>query len=210
MNHPIPPRRTALPVALPVRLLALLLAVPAALLLAGCHRAPVNLQSRITDALTPPAVIADWIIQGRNDFMLFDLRSPAQFAQGHLPNAVAVDPARLRERGIVRALPDYKKLVFYAQDDAPAAELLAPLFERGLHVMILQGGYAGWERTVLAKPARLDSPEAAKRDAVARFFRGESALGTPQPLQNIPAAKYLKPAALPPAKPAPSYESEGC
>ena len=187
-----------------------LIALAAALALVACGREPVNLNGRMQAAITPPGVIADWIIQGRNDFMLFDLRDAAAYAQGHLPGAVQVEPARLRDRGIVRALPDYKALVFYGQNAAPSADLLRPLFERGLHVMILDGGYAGWERQVLSKPPRVASAEEARRDAVARFFRGESALGTPQPLKDIPASKFLKPAALPPAKPAPSYESEGC
>ena len=192
-----------------VRMMALA-GLALALLLAGCEREPANFSGRLQAAITPPGVIADWLIQGRNDFMLFDLRDAAAYDRGHLPDAVRVDPAKLRDRGIVRALPDYKTLVFYAQADEPAADLLAPLFQRGLHVMILRGGYAGWERNVLAKPHNVVTLDDARRDAVARFFRGESALGTPQPLKDIPAAKYLKPAALPPAKAAPSYESEGC
>ncbi|HKI99482.1 MAG TPA: rhodanese-like domain-containing protein [bacterium] len=181
-----------------------------ALSLAACSREPVNLAGRMNAALTPPRVIADWIIEGRNDFMLFDLRSPADFAKGHLPNAVQVDAAKLRDRGVVRALPDYKKLVFYGNGEQPSAEVLEPLFARGLHVMILEGGYGGWQRAVLTEPPHATTPEEAKRVAVAKYFRGESALGTPEPLKNIPAAKYLRPAQLPAAKPAPTYESEGC
>ena len=181
-----------------------------AFLLSACTREPANLGGRMRAAITPPGVIAGWIIQGRNDFMLFDLRDPTEFDQGHLPHAVQVDPAKLRDPDIVRGLPDYKALVFYGHSEEPDAKLLEPLFERGLHVIILEGGYMGWERHVLSKPRSVATPEEAKRDAMARFFRGESALGTPQPLKDIPADKYLKPAALPPARPPQSYESEGC
>jgi rhodanese-related sulfurtransferase len=202
------PRSVALPrsATLPFwAALALALALPAA-----CSREPAHLEARVQAALTPPAVIADWIIQGRNDFMLFDLRSADAFAAGHLPNAVRVEPAKLRAAGVVRALPDYKKLVFYGDADAGQGEQLAPLFARGLHVMILDGGYGAWQRQVLSPPEHAGTPELARRDAVARYFRGESALGTPTQLQDIPAKQYLRPAQLPPAKPAPTFESEGC
>jgi rhodanese-related sulfurtransferase len=189
--------------------LSLSLLLPLALL-AACSREPAVPQSRVAAALTPPAVIADWIIQGRNDFALFDLRDPAAFAKGHLPAAVQVDPAKLREPGIVRALPDYKTLVFYGTDDSLHAEVLAPLFARGLHVMIVQGGYAGWQRHVLTRPQHATTPELAKQDAVARYFRGESVLGTAAPLKGIRAEQFLRPPALPAARPAPTYESEGC
>lgn len=192
----------------------LMLAVPALLALlaplASCSREPVALESRMHDAVTPPAVIADWVIQGRNDFLLFDLRDEAAYAAGHLPTAVRVDPASLKDPGVVRALPDYKKLVFYNGEDTVTGDLLRPVFARGLHVMILEGGYAGWQRTVLARPATVTTPAEAKRDAVAKYFRGESAMGTPEPLKNIPAEKYLRPPSLPAAQPAPTYQSEGC
>lgn len=190
----------------PIGMLALLAVVA---LLAACTRERVPLEHRASAALTPPTVIADWIIQGRNDFMLFDLRSEAAFAAGHLPQAVRVEPAKLQEPGVVRALPGYKKLVFYAEGDV-GADTLAPLFQRGLHVMIVDGGYEGWERQVLSKPEQVATPQEAKRDAVARYFRGESALGTPKPLEEISAEQYLRPPQLPAAAPAPTYESEGC
>ena len=200
------PTRTA-----PNRLLTLLLATVLAWpLLAACSREPTGLDSRIRAAVTPPPVIADWIIQGRNDFMVFDLRSELDFAAGHLPNAVRVDPRTLSDPGVVRALPDYKKLVFYNGENAVSGELLGVLFERGLHVMILQGGYAGWQRTVLGKPAQVVTREDAKRDAVAKYFRGESAMGTPEPLKKISADRYLRPPRVPAAQPAPTYQAEGC
>lgn len=185
-------------------LLALVLA------LGACTREPPNLAGRVRAAMTPPALVADWMIQGRNDFLVYDLRSPADFAKGHLPNAVQADPAKLAQPGIVRALPDYKTLVFYGAGDTVDVKALTPLFERGLHVRILDGGYAGWQRQVLTRPTRVATPAEAKRDAVAKYFRGESALGTPETLKELPASKYVRPPTLPSARPAPTYESEGC
>lgn len=182
----------------------------AALLIGACTHEPVDMAGRVRTAMTPPTQVADWIIQGRNDFVVYDLRSSEAFAKGHLPGAVQVDPAKLQQPGIVRALPDYKTLLFYDQGDDVDVKALTPLFARGLHVRILAGGYAGWQHQVLTPPVRVASREDAKRDAVAKFFRGESALGRPETLKELPASKYVRPATLPPAKPAPTYESEGC
>lgn len=196
--------------SLPRLRLGLLLALALVLALAACTRERVPVQARMNAALTPPTVIADWLIEGRNDFMLFDVRSEAAFEAGHLPGAVHADPAELQQPGVVRALPDYKKLVFYGADNGVSAETLAPLFRAGLHVMVIEGGYAGWERAVLAKPERVSNPAEARQDAIARHFRGESALGSPQPLEEISAEEYLRPPQLPAAQPAPTYEMEGC
>lgn len=188
------------------------LVVPALLLLlaAACSREPAYLGGRMLSAQTPPGVIADWILQGRNDFLLFDLRPAGDFFAGHLPGAARTDAAELGKPGVVRALPAYKKLVFYAGEAPPKAELLEPLLERGLHVIVMEGGYPRWQQEVLTTAPEAATPEARKRDAVARYFRGESALGTPVPLKEIKAEQFLRPPQLPQAAPAPTFESEGC
>lgn len=200
---------------LPAVLRRIRAALPLAALLAfavlgACSREPVRLEGRLAAAVTPPAVIADWIIAGRNDYLLFDLRDTADFERAHLPGAVHVTPEQLRDPGVVRALPGYKKLVFYGARGDVDGDLLRPLFARGLHVLIMDGGYARWELRVLSKPGRTDTPELARRDAVARYFRGESALGSPEPVKEISAKEYLQPPKLPAPRPAPTYESEGC
>ena len=180
----------------------------AVLTLVACSREPQLLDARMKAARTRPAQVADWIIQGRNDFLLIDLRSAEAFKQGHVPGAANVVPAELSRPRVVRTLPDYKKLVFYGAEDRQA-QLLAPAFRRGLNVLTLEGGYDGWVKEVMTRSAAVASPEEAKRDAVSKYFRGESALGTPQPLKSIPAQQYLRPPSLPPPAGAPPA-SEGC
>lgn len=189
---------------------ALLLLLPGLLVLGapGCSREPELLQARMNTARTHPAQVADWIIQGRNDFLLVDLRPAEEYRRGHVPGAVNVEPARLTQPAAMRTLPDYKKLVFYGAEDQQA-RLLAPLFRRGLNVLTLEGGYEGWVQAVMTRPAAVTSPEEARRDAVSKYFRGESALGTPQPLKELPAQQYIRPPSLPPPAEKPP-QSEGC
>ncbi len=192
------------------RLIVLLSLLALGMALSACTRDPSRLKGRVATALTPPVVVADWIIAGRNDFMLLDLRSQADFDAGHLPDAVQITPAKLQESGMVRALPTYKKLVLYDAAGEIEAETLYPLLEEGHHVLVLQGGYAAWQREVLTEPAVVEGPAEAKRRAVAQYLRGESTLGTPEPLGEIKAEEYLRPPALPAPAAAPTFADEGC
>jgi hypothetical protein len=200
--------RSTLP-RLPALLAATLLLTPLLLapLLADCSGEPPWLEARMATARTGPGTVADWMIQGRNDFLVIDLRPAAAFQQGHLPGAIPVEPGRLMQSATVRTLPAYKKVLVYGAEDRQA-QLLAPLFARGLHVLTLEGGYDGWVRNVMTRPAAIAGAEDAKREAVRKYFRGESALGTPQPLRNQPAQQYLRPPNLPPAGKPPQLE--GC
>ncbi|MBI3992182.1 MAG: hypothetical protein HY342_02830 [Candidatus Lambdaproteobacteria bacterium] len=181
----------------------------ALLLLAACSREPANLEARFRAAVTAPGVIADWIIQGRNDFMLVDLRAKADFEAAHIPGAISLPASEMARPEVTRSLPEYKKLVFYAAGNDVDPELLYPAFARGLHVMIMDRGYAGWQRNVLAEPPSDGSPRSARLLAVSKYFRGESALGTAKPLEGIPARQYIRPPSLP-IQPAAGTQSEGC
>ena len=180
------------------------------LFLSACFGEAPDLDHRLRTALTSPATVGDWMIQGRNDFMVFDLRGEADFKMGHLPGAVRLEPARLAEPDTLRAFPDYKKLVFYNRSGEIPAEELRPLLAQGLTVLVVRGGYQGWERDVLSDPGVAMGEEDAKRVAVSRYFRGEAVAGAPQPLKDIPAGKYIRPAELSPVEEEDVPEEEGC
>jgi rhodanese-related sulfurtransferase len=182
------------------------------LLLAGllaCAPEPQKFEARMGTARTPPMVVADWIIQGRIDFFVIDLRQAEAFRKGHLPGAINLTPEELARPGTLRQLPDYKKLVFYGAEDQQA-RVLTPMFARGLHVLTLEGGYEGWQREVMTRPANLTSADGPKREAVSKYFRGESALGTPQMLKEVPAQQYIRPPGLPAGDGTRPKKLEGC
>lgn len=183
----------------------------AMLLLAACTREPVDLHSRYAAARTEPMTVADWIIQGRNDFLLVDLRGKSAFDAKHIPGAIQLEQDKVDDERVVASFPDYKTLVFYDASGQVKPEQLAPVFQRGLHVMVLQGGFEGWEQQVLTAPEEADGPAAAKRVAVSKYFRGESALGTPKELKEISAEQYIKQPTLPlQQQEAAPFQMEGC
>lgn len=188
-------------------------AVVAMLAVTACTRSPVNLEERMETARTGPEMIADWIIEGRNDFLLVDLRPDVQYGAAHIRGAVHLSPQDLQDDQVVRSLPDYKKIVFYDEDGSLDAGTLRPAFEQGLRVMVLRGGYAAWEDEVLEPPQTVATQQERKAVAVARYFKGESALGTPQPLEEVRAEEYLQSEEELPALDLESeqpYELEGC
>lgn len=129
--------------------------------------------------------LADWIIQGKADFRVVDLRPAAAYAEYHLPNAENIPVAGLGTSGLQRN----EKIVLYAEDGARAAQAWILLNARGFRgAYILRGGLEAWRDSVLfphvpdnATPAQL--VEFARVKEVSKFFGG-----TPQSLAGDSAA----------------------
>ncbi|MBW7933696.1 MAG: rhodanese-like domain-containing protein [Gemmatimonadaceae bacterium] len=118
--------------------------------------------------------LADWIIQGRADFRVVDLRDDKAYAEYHIPPAENIPVAGLLQAG----LQHNEKLVLYAEDGARTAQAWMLLKARGYKgVYILRGGLAAWKDSVLfprvadnATPAQM--VEFAKMKEVSKFFGG--------------------------------------
>jgi hypothetical protein len=180
----------------------------AAGLLTGCFpEERASLSHRVRAAYTEPAAIADWIIQGRNDYLLIDLRAEADFRAGHIPGAITLGERDPASPTVIRSLPSYKKLVFYQAQDIPDDTALLPVFRSGAHVLILSGGYSAWQAQVLAPPAANADPI---RVAVGKHFRGESALGEARAVKAQGAEQYLQEPTLPIKEQPLRPQVEGC
>lgn len=178
--------------------------------LVGCHAAPPDLSTRLHLTEVEPQTVADWILQGRNDFVIVDLRSDAELQAGALPGALHIPAERFPAE--LKKLPDYKKLVFVTASGMPEKSLLESALLSGLHVLALKEGYAGWKAQVLTSPdpASGVSPEAfARRDTVAKYFRGEATIGDAAPAPKLAPAAAAFVQAAPPAGGAP-VKKEGC
>jgi rhodanese-related sulfurtransferase len=175
------------------------------------------------DAASPadqvsPTELADWLIEGRADFLLIDVREPSEFATYHIPGAINVPLAGLKAEFAARN----ERIVVCGSGELKAAQawlLLRSLGFRGAH--LLRGGVEEWNRQVLfpAAPAAgasvKETIEFAKRSAVARHFGGtpQGASGpSPAPAQTAP--KLLPPPAVEPTPVVPSStprkKKEGC
>jgi rhodanese-related sulfurtransferase len=159
--------------------------------------------------------LADWIIQGKADFRVVDLRPEAAYAEYHIPPAENIPVAGLVDAGLAHN----EKIILYAEDGARAAQAWMLLTARGFKgVYMLRGGLDSWKSDVLfprvpgdATPAQL--VEFAKTREVSKFFGG-----TPQALGDSTAAPQtaaMPKLALPTPKagaaaPAKKKKKEGC
>jgi rhodanese-related sulfurtransferase/uncharacterized membrane protein YedE/YeeE len=115
--------------------------------------------------------LADWIIQGRNDFRLVDLRSEKDFAAYHIPTAQNAPLASLT--------PDFaahnEMIILYSEDGTEATKAWFLLEAQGFRgVYLLDGGLRAWQDGVLfpRKSAGTDAAAFDKQAQVARYFGG--------------------------------------
>lgn len=155
-----------------------------------------------------PRELADWMVEGRRDFAVVDMREHAEYARGHVPKAVSCGSCHeSRADGDAAQHGDgfvdlSKKLVLYTQTDRE--QIVVP---RVLHdnpnLYRLAGGFEGWQRDVLAK-VPLDglggeeqAAAARRHEAVRAFLSGErpAAASTAKlPLTPIKRVSEHKPA----------------
>ncbi|RMH70670.1 MAG: rhodanese-like domain-containing protein [Gemmatimonadetes bacterium] len=144
--------------------------------------------------------LADWIIQGKRDFRLLDVRDDSQFQEYHIP---------LAECAPLSILPDYpidrnEKIILYSDGGIHAAQAWMLLKAKGYrHTYMLLGGLDEWKDTILFPviPANISPEEEAKYaklKAVSKFFGGSPQTGegtvetpemapTPMPQVEMPS-----------------------
>lgn len=164
-----------------------------------------------------PETLADWIIQGRSDYRLIDLRGDSAFALYHIPGAERIPITALADAGLLRN----EKIILYSDGGIHSAQawfLLKARDYRGVY--LLRGGLEEWKDQVLFPTApESPTPEQAaafeKRKQVSTFFGGtplagarrETGSAITMPVPALPAA----PAAGPAAGGAPvKKKKEGC
>lgn len=121
-----------------------------------------------------PRELADWVVNGRSDYRLIDLRSEAEYAAYHIPGAENIPLATLIDAG----LPRTENLVLYSDGGIHAAQAWVLLRAQGFRsVRSLLNGLDGWKDEVLFPATPRDpTPEDARRFAaaveLARHFGG--------------------------------------
>ncbi|MBK8232575.1 MAG: rhodanese-like domain-containing protein [Candidatus Eisenbacteria bacterium] len=121
-----------------------------------------------------PRELADWILAGRSDYRLIDLRSQAEFAGYHIPGAENVPIAGLIDAG----LPPNETLVLYSDGGIHAAQAWVLLRASGFRsVYSLLNGLDGWKEEVLfpvtpRSPTAEEARHFAAAVEVARHFGG--------------------------------------
>jgi hypothetical protein len=127
-----------------------------------------------------PVELADWIIQGRTDFRLLDLRTGEDYASYHIPAAENVLIADLNQYPMERN----EKIILYSDGGIHSAQawfLLKASKYQGVY--ILRGGLEEWKDAVLfptlAENAGPEEKAAFERTKeVSKFFGGTPQTGS--------------------------------
>jgi rhodanese-related sulfurtransferase len=169
--------------------------------------------------------LAAWIIEGRGDYRLVDLRTQGEFDQYHIPTAVNIPMNVLTDAGLGRQ----EKIVLYSEGGIHSAQAWMLLRAQGYKsVYMLKGGLDEWKDQVVF-PVVADNPSPAERArderlrAISAFFGGQprgsaavaaaGAAGTstsaPTPLPAAPKV-VAPPSPSGAAGPAAKKKKEGC
>lgn len=159
--------------------------------------------------------LADWIIQGKADFRVVDLRPAAAYAEYHVPPAENIPVAGLAQSSLQRN----EKVILYAEDAARAAQAWTLLRAKGYKgVYILRGGLEAWKDSVLfpripATPTPAQVVEFARAREVSKFFGGTPlvAAGDSATARPVAMPKVAMPAPTAAGTPgATKKKKEGC
>lgn len=108
--------------------------------------------------------LSAWILQGRSDYRLIDLRSPEAYAADHIPTAENVPLASLPDWGLERN----EKIVLYSDGGIHSAQAWFLLKAQGYGgAYILLGGLDEWKERTLGTAPRTAGTEVTSAPAVA-------------------------------------------
>jgi len=148
-----------------------------------------------------PTDLADWIVKGRSDYRLIDLRTQAEFDQYHIPSAENVPLAALPDYGLSRN----QRIILYSKAESIQHSLVFAESYGYKSVYMLRGGLDDWKDLVLFPPCRRIQIRnrlqcSPKMKEVSKYFGGTprtaSGAATPDFLYALP--KLQMPGSPPP------------
>ncbi|HEY6952481.1 MAG TPA: rhodanese-like domain-containing protein [Bacteroidota bacterium] len=158
--------------------------------------------------------LAGWIIQGKSDYRLVDLRNEKDFAEYHIPTAENLAITSLQEGSLARN----DKIVLYSDGGIHSAQawfLLKSNQFKGVY--ILSGGLDEWKDKILfprlndnASPTEIAAFEKAK--LVSKFFGGIPQVGgnVASGIPKLAMPKLESPGAGQPKAGPAKKKKEGC
>lgn len=154
-----------------------------------------------------PLDLADWIIKGKSDYRLIDLRKSEKFNDYHIPTAENIEINGINESDLAKN----QKIILYSEDEFTAAQAWFLLKAKEFAgVYYLKGGLNSWRSEVLFPVQPSDSSaksmmEFNKLVQVSKYFGG-----VPQAAKNDSTTAIAStPAPKMPAVAAPSPSGGG-
>jgi rhodanese-related sulfurtransferase len=126
--------------------------------------------------------LAEWLIEERKDFVLIDVRSQEEYAQGKIHEARNIPLAELVTDETIAGLPSDRKVVVYSNGSENAAKASTMLRLAGLEAHLVTGGYNAWHERILnpdipAEELDGENPQVSAQRAYACYFVGDRGEG---------------------------------
>lgn len=159
--------------------------------------------------------LAGWLIEERQDFVLIDVRSAADFGKGAIGDARHVPIAELVSPDTLASLPRDRKILVYSNGSENGAKAATLLRVAGLDAQVVSGGYNAWHARILnpdipAEELDGESLQVSEQRAFACYFVGDRGEGA----ARRPDAEFVPPVfteeEAPGDEPVPPPGAESC
>jgi len=122
--------------------------------------------------------LASWLIEGRGDFKLIDVRTPEDFASASIPDAENIPIAQIVTQDVLMRLPTDRMVIVYSNGSENAAKAAVLLRLSGIDAHLLTGGYNAWHQRILNPDISADeldgeSLQISAQRALSCYFVGE-------------------------------------
>jgi len=150
-----------------------------------------------------PGTISQWLIEGRRDFMLVDIRGPEAFAAGHINGAENIPLSQLLQKDTLDELPKDKLMVIYSNGVSHAAQAWLVMKTAGFDSYMLEGGFNYWNQVIMNPKAPADEApddevlQYKTQLAVKGYFGGDTSSASDQAASvDKPKTKKITPKAM--------------
>ena len=122
--------------------------------------------------------LASWLIEGRGDFKLIDVRSAEDFDKGRIAEAQNIPIAQLVSADVLSGLPADRMVIVYSNGSENAAKATVMLRLSGVDAHLLAGGFNAWHQRILnpdisAQALDGESLQVAAQRAYSCYFVGD-------------------------------------
>jgi rhodanese-related sulfurtransferase len=122
--------------------------------------------------------VAGWIVEGRSDFKLIDVRSPEDFESGSIGDAENIPIAQIASQDVLQRLPTDRMVIVYSNGSENAAKAMVLLRMSGIDAHVMTGGYNAWHARILNPDIPADEVDGenlqvTEQRALSCYFVGE-------------------------------------
>jgi rhodanese-related sulfurtransferase len=122
--------------------------------------------------------LANWLVEGRGDFKLIDVRIPEEFERGSIGDAENIPIAQIATQDALLRLPTDRMVIVYSNGSENAAKAMVMLRLAGIDAHLLAGGYNAWQERILnpdisAEELDGESLQVSEQRALSCYFVGE-------------------------------------